>query len=623
MTKPLKILTLICAVSIATLTGCSSSLNNKGLNFDWRVSSTDCHDKFFYEDSYFSSPSTSYNPQLATCSLAMAMSSGNASIGGINNYSNKDINIKNYFTSIKMQDIYTSESYKQKPQANSIAYCLGHKPIKNGANLLAVSIRSAGYETEWAGNFNVGEKGNHLGFSLAASNVLEGIKSYISTNNLSGDYKIWIAGFSRGGATTNILAGKLDEMVTSNETLSGIVLKKENIYAYTFEAPMGVLDDNSGYVHSATFNNIFNIYNHNDFVPKILPRQFEFARYGVECMLPSNINTFDYLNFEGEMVQFYNSSDSYRVNGEYKINNFEQKEFDYDETGIPIKLKGSKKNWPLGLFMDNLMAQFAMSINSRQDYYTNIQPGITEFLEKFYLAAPGAETEAFNKFTNSIVSKILDGNNYQILIDDIFRDSSKFVEDLKPIIIRAFFLSDIKLDDYQLVFDGLAQLLKVILEMAVNNFDIIATLVNLTNIGTIPASHYMNLCLSWMKTMDKNYTNTPISYSFPETFTRITVSNFVPSDVQVTNDDKVVASFVRNLSENISNSSIAYGTDIGIPNIFLPSLGKYKLRISRATPKTHTYVYKEVFNIKNQSYEEETSQDILIPDSGNIEIELQ
>ena len=56
--------------------------------------------------------------------------------------------------------------------------------------------------TEWLSNFNVGTSGDHAGFSESAGYIKDRLDEYIYANYLS-DYKIWMVGYSRGGAVVD------------------------------------------------------------------------------------------------------------------------------------------------------------------------------------------------------------------------------------------------------------------------------------------------------------------------------------------------------------------------------------------------------------------------------------
>ena len=117
----------------------------------------------------------------------------------------------------------------------------------------------------------------HEGWYNAANKTIDYINEYISANRITGKIKVWIAGFSRGGATANLAAGLLDNKILNDEEIfsNDVTLTRDDLYAYTFEAPQGA-NYNSETVEkpgSELYNNIYNVVNPNDLVPKGQPQR--------------------------------------------------------------------------------------------------------------------------------------------------------------------------------------------------------------------------------------------------------------------------------------------------------------------------------------------------------------
>ena len=94
-----------------------------------------------------------------------------------------------------------------------------------------------------------------------------------------------MTGFSRGGATTNIAAGLIDSKLDKGQNLfTSASLAKEDVYAYTFEAPQGA-NVNSETIKApkdSWYDNIFNVVNPNDVVTKVAMSEYGFTRFGVD-----------------------------------------------------------------------------------------------------------------------------------------------------------------------------------------------------------------------------------------------------------------------------------------------------------------------------------------------------
>ena len=150
-----------------------------------------------------------------------------------------------------------------------ICFTFANKTTSNGKVIIAV-VRGMDYGDEWCDNFNVGDTGDHAGFSRAASVVEDALIKYVDDNKSEEDVKIMICGYSRAGAVSNILASKLlskDIKITQDN----------NLYTYTFEAPKGLLKENA-----IRYDNVFNIIIDGDFITNILPDAYGFARCGID-----------------------------------------------------------------------------------------------------------------------------------------------------------------------------------------------------------------------------------------------------------------------------------------------------------------------------------------------------
>jgi|GEM_PF-3233010 len=279
---------------------------NEGVNYKFNYFSPYNNDDytqgdFRYSDSwFFDDNGRKYNHKLARTSLSMAMSA----FGSTKNISNENEctkGIKDFFNTINFNDLNVSYPY---PTLDSIGYAIGSKEIIDPKTdeqytLIAVAIRGGGYASEWASNFTIGLASEHQGFSHSADEVFKAVKTYISNNGFDKNIKIWISGYSRGGAVANITASYLN-LSASMMSIKG--LKEENIYAYCFECPnvTSKIDENS-----TLMNNIHNIVNDIDIVPKVAPKEWGFTRYGITYFVPSARQTSNYNRLKNAMVHNY------------------------------------------------------------------------------------------------------------------------------------------------------------------------------------------------------------------------------------------------------------------------------------------------------------------------------
>ena len=153
---------------------------------------------------------------------------------------------------------------------------MGHQTVGDGEDsfeLIAVGICGQGYADEWESNLSVGTGKNPTGFSSVAHLVYDRVFGYISENHLKGKMKIWVSGFSRAAAVSNITASLLSDSDTFSQ---------ENVFAYTFATPMTVRDK-----EPKSYENIFNICGEMDPVTNIPFADWGYSRYGITFSTPA------------------------------------------------------------------------------------------------------------------------------------------------------------------------------------------------------------------------------------------------------------------------------------------------------------------------------------------------
>ena len=283
---------------------------------------------FYYTDDYFSSSSihetssTSLNwSDLTQNELSLASTSFDLTVAAYasneNNvlnatsrswdntyYPGKDKNARSMLETCGFTNFESYSTYDQAPINDSIGYVIASKPItvwdettqsNKDFTLIAVAVRGAGYGAEWASNVTIGDKntnrlpsnGRHWGFDDAAKTVCNGIQSYLTAHNISEDAKYWITGFSRAGATANLVAGYVTDAAESIYHTH-----QRDIYGYTWECPQGAAKSEN----ALNYKNIHNIINAMDAVPKVSPDAFQHQRLGVDYVMPYYGNTTDSQN---------------------------------------------------------------------------------------------------------------------------------------------------------------------------------------------------------------------------------------------------------------------------------------------------------------------------------------
>jgi len=237
----------------------------------------------FFDDSLFDNDARIYNHDMAGTSMCMAMSAFRPYKSESDLVSTPDEKLLAFLTSSGFSD-FVSDDYDKNPSLYTVATAIGRKNLTdadgNPYTVIAVGVCGGGYEDEWLSNLTVGSGNRHQGFDSAAHMVVNRIFGYIGTRNITGRIKIWISGYSRAAAVSNIAAADL--------TSSGY-FREEDIFAYTFATPNTVKNPEREY------SNIFNIVGQYDIVPMVPLTVWGFKRYGTVLTTPTQETDSDYL----------------------------------------------------------------------------------------------------------------------------------------------------------------------------------------------------------------------------------------------------------------------------------------------------------------------------------------
>ena len=196
----------------------------------------DSTDTINYSDSYFDTPSPGDHPELRAASYALALAGfENEADGYPSDSSAPNSKLRLFLDQLGFSD-YQSWDTESDEDGHSMGTTITRKTLSDGQTLIVVAPRNYNYMTEWLSNFNVGTSGDHAGFSESAGFIKDRLDEYIYTNHLS-DYKIWMVGYSRGGAVVDLAAKMI------NEKLSDYDMEADDFYVYTFGAPRASLTE--------------------------------------------------------------------------------------------------------------------------------------------------------------------------------------------------------------------------------------------------------------------------------------------------------------------------------------------------------------------------------------------
>lgn len=569
----------------------------QGVKFNYASGSAkDYEDICYYSDTYFDNPSLGekrydqYNTNLSTASLCMALSAFGSNIGGKQDYTYKYRNVKKLMGDLGFdkETFYHNDWFEQKPQTDSIGVAISQKKINSNNKdytLIAVAVRGGGYESEWAGNFTVGRDGQHYGFSIAKDQVIDSLKQYLHDNNISGDIKLWITGYSRAAATSNLVAGTIDDMIDEGTKLKDdVLLEKQNLFAYCFETPMGAL--NEDVVNEKNYYNIYNIINRNDPVPMVAMKTLGFRRYGSDFYLPDKATDGrDYLAKLRSMLYYYNNSDSKEEIGNYNVDDFKKKKIlnlSFLYSGMFLIVDDVFDNSSQGVFLDSTITKLTKEmIGTRDSYVTNLQNGIRIIFSSLYGEIAPNDTETrLNLALDLFIDKLLSPEYLkEIMLYALNPASDTNVHQLiENLMIDSLNESGINYYSVDGVHDFVFEVIKLIGGFSILHPNSTVTLIG--NLKRIGSAHYPELCLSWLKSQDRNYTANPIVSDGNGIYRIIHIN--CPIDVEIYDEDgNICGKIIDNTPQEFENGSVITSfTDEGEKIVCLPANASYSLKMT-------------------------------------------
>lgn len=524
---------------------------------------------FKYNDTFFNASSYIYNHELAKASIGLAT----AAMINDNTYKNPEAAEK-LFSDLKYEN-YTPYNYTNVPTANSIACVFANKDIDaTKTSVIVVAVRGAGYEAEWGGNFNVGKSKNHAGFNIAKNEVLNQLNIFLETNREKIKYKdnvkFWITGYSRAAATANLVGQSLisKDFIKSYSNLSDFNYDAKDVFAYTFETPRNTTDSNA---KNSLYNNIFNIINREDPVPRVAPAAWNYVRYGKDCYLPSQETSdsnysslkpqmkIEYEKITGKKYPF-DDFKFYEIKATNLIKFYTSIEsFNFDNVKKKVNNSFSK-----GVYYDGLLEILAKEFKSRNTYVDYFQDTFITIAEETKFN-PGKFGEMFSS------------------ISEVEFDGIKLATNSKYRAEKIAEMLDTALDDSSLTYDDFYSLGEQVSAWNILRHPnyLISTFENAEN---LMAAHYPEETIAWMFAVDGDFKNGGEALSKVltggETYRVATINCPVDVDVYDKNG-KLRASIVNDEVQEIEGNVIsACVDDYGQKVFYLPNDGEYTFDIN-------------------------------------------
>jgi len=551
----------------------------------------DVMSSFFYDEDFFTQNARDFNPELAYMTLCLASSAYNSAYASVGNYDAQIAgkNVSDLLTKIGFENVELESetaSYGVKPGDDTVAAALASKPY--GANgtqytLIAVAVRGGNYEREWHDNFLIGEETTHEGFSKASYKVIEAIRDYIKEQEITGNVKIWITGYSRASATANLTAARLLDGAVADL----VNLDSSDLYAYCFATPANTRDTK---VHDEKYAGIFSIVNPVDAVPMVAPADWGFDRYGTILYLPSAGLSVNYPNVLGTLENAY----AYVSNAEYQLDNFQMKkisphwiEAEEGELIGEFKLLDDDNNSGMtqeGFLLEFLSILFNEGIGTLENYVDLYEKAVCDLIGTL-AGDPDKAAKLKKSFKEEInIVGYLATAAKGVVKGELLDAVADIVEDLEEDIADAIVKVETDLDR-EYVLELLDDIEWLLIKCILMHPNYTATLAE--NVDYLKQAHFQELYLSWMRLLqsetifDEDFWESLLSEE--RVYRRVTVK--CPVDVEVYEvsgaEPVLVARVVDKQVQPVEGSSMIVMVDENEQIIFyLPSDGTYELKIT-------------------------------------------
>ena len=381
--------------------------------------------------------------------------------------------------------------------------------------------------------------------------------------------------------------------------LTGCSYAPSDVY-YTFETPRGTL---TGIANNEVYENIFNIVNESDPVPKVAPQAWGFTWYGTVEWIPSLVRDGEeYANKLQKMLMRYQAIGSGQdAATAYRIDDFSEHEMTFDaafmlEGKFPVQLTEKADSKSQDAFLNDAIDSLANgSLVSRSHYVQQYQSGIREVFSLLNMT-----DEQRQRFGSLFAQKIYDNYGFLLLASgaygglSVLEGNGDFADYLLKTPLNFIVqyaeesLNESGITDYSPAqINQLAQdLFNLIMSFITSNpgetLDLVANCVKVVDGqavgGSIPQAHYPEICLAWIQSMDSNYVPNA-STTFSQGGYRIARANG-PVDILVYNEeDELIFSSEPDAPDDVSASLSSTVTTAGETLIYIPAGSEYSLEL--------------------------------------------
>ena len=521
----------------------------------------------YFNDSYFYLDNHEVHQEIALASHAMAL----ATFNGNKDYSLRSNYLRDLWQKEKFEHIWMSDSFYKKPETDSIGFGIASKKIED-FTLIAIAVRGGNYDAEWTSNLTLGPSGNAQGFDEASDHVIEGLTTFVTNYEISGRIKIWISGYSRAAITSNMTAGKILYRMSQSDLINkNVNYTSDDIYAYCFEPPMGVMLPLET-VRGDLYHGIHNFLNYNDFVPLVAPYEWGFTRYGTDHYYPDRLNDIYFDESEREkIITLYHFTYGAEKFAHYSVD--EWKFFDVGEArATPNNLPRESVNPSQGRFSRSLIRELALTgIESRESYNAFVELGMREVMTAVMVANDKIEKIDLK----NLVKIIFEYDFIKSLIMELEEDqTSQFAMDVQMLILQIFGANEDNFDEVQKLYTDNFMFFSMFAKAFAIRKDIMTQLLYRDNAMGIAIGHMPEVSYSFLSACDTRFLGKDACKLNDGSYYILHVDKPTSFTLIEKNIKKSVFSYKNGVMESKHLSAEKYAD--GSIDIYLPKNGEYE-----------------------------------------------
>ena len=559
-----------------------------------------------YDDSYFFLDNNYFHEEIALASLGTAM----ATIDNDSDYSKHGEYLTSLWEKEGFENIYLNDIYKKKPTMDNIGLGFASKKI-NDFNLIAIGVRGGSYEAEWASDFTLGISGDAKGYGNSCDILMSELDNYITNNNISGHTKIWISGYSRAAAVSNLAAGRILQSINNNTFAFNITTSLKDVYAYCFATPLAVGSVSVEEASGDLYKPIHNIINFNDMFAMTLPHNVGFCRYGQNHYFPDRLTDiyFDYSERK-KLVSDYHFMPNAHKYADYRVDDW--KFYDPGEEFSKEKVLPRESIHPsLGRFANQLIHELFSFTVTRENYAEFFEESIRNTIGLFFGANPDIDHVPMRS-SDMLMELIFSYSFIQNLFMKVQqKDFYGFASDFEYLFYIIFDVTDKNYDYIKNLYDTLFYFLLFEAIPLSSKEDLMLQLFSRDNLLQLTGTHATELIYSFVRTCDSRLSGKDACKYNDGTYQILYIEN--PTSISI---------YEHNLKKNVftykeggkmeSDTLAAEKFSDGSIKIYMPKNGSYEYR-TKSSLVTLTYV---------DCYGVETLVKDSMPSEGIINYEL-